>query len=53
MTIRKLIRVCFSLPQTVYYNFRYIPFKSAVRIPLLVSYDTRVLGEAVRELNVT
>lgn len=44
MTTRKLIRVFFSLPKTIYYNFYYLPFKVAMRLPLLVSYDTRVLG---------
>jgi acetyltransferase-like isoleucine patch superfamily enzyme len=44
--VRRFFRVLFGLPKTVYFNLRVLPFRQAVRLPLLVSpkvalYDLR------------
>lgn len=37
-----LLKILFSLPKTTYVNFRLFPFKSAIKLPLWVTYDTKL-----------
>lgn len=38
------IDILFSLPKSLYVNFRLLPFKRAIRLPILVKYNTVVKG---------
>ena len=31
------------MPKTVYFNFRVFPFRTAIRLPVLISYDTKLI----------
>lgn len=42
MNIAKIIKCIVSLPKTIYFCFRYLPFNQAIRIPILVAYDTHI-----------
>ena len=48
------LRILLSLPKTVWLNFRHLPFKQAIKLPLFISYDTdiSVKGKIVIEGNV-
>lgn len=42
----KLFLIChaaLSIPKTIYFNFRCFPLKTALRLPVLISYRTRIL----------
>jgi len=46
------IKAILSLPKSIWVNFRYLPFRQAIKLPILVAYDVRFsahMGEAVRE----
>ena len=45
MKIRKIIRAVLSVPNTIYVNLKYLPFRTAIMLPLLVSYDTLIYGK--------
>lgn len=38
--IKKIFRIILSIPKTIYFNFKCLDFKSAIRLPVLVAYDT-------------
>ena len=44
--LSKIFIYLLSLPKTLFYNFRYLPFRQAVHFPIVVRYDAviRVLG---------
>ena len=42
MRIKKLVRCVISLPKSIYFCFRYLPFNQAIRIPILIAYDTNI-----------
>ena len=42
MRIKKLVRCVISLPKSIYFCFRYLPFNQAIRIPILIAYDTHI-----------
>ena len=46
--MRKAIRFVFfllwSLPKTVYFNFKVLPFKIAVKLPILIGYNIRIVS---------
>ena len=42
MRIKKLVRCVISLPKSIYFCFRYLPFNQAIRIPILIAYDTSI-----------
>lgn len=44
MKLRKIFRICASIPKTVYLNYRLLPFRQALRLPIFVAYDVK-LGE--------
>lgn len=44
MNIRNIIRHFLSIPKTVYFNFVVFPLKIAIKLPVFVSYDTKIVG---------
>ena len=38
-----LLKILFSLPKTIYVNFRLFPFKTAIKLPIWVTYNTKVV----------
>lgn len=38
----KLLKILLGLPKTLYVNFRVLPFRQAVRLPIWVTCDTRL-----------
>ncbi|MCM3363692.1 acyltransferase [Niallia sp. Sow4_A1] len=37
-----LIKLLFSMPKTLYFNFKAFPFKQAIKLPILISYNTKI-----------
>lgn len=46
MRLSQIITYCLSLPKTIYFNFRCLNTKEAVRLPIFISYKVKL-----RELN--
>lgn len=42
--IHKVIHLLISLPITIWVNFKALPIKQAIRLPMLIDYRTRVKG---------
>ena len=42
--IGKYIRLVFSLPKSFYMNFRWLPFKKAIKFPIMISFDASLRG---------
>lgn len=42
MKIRKILRIIFSLPKTIYFNFRMLPVRQAVHLPFFVCNDVEL-----------
>ena len=40
--MNKIIEGIISLPKSVYYSFKFLPFKQALKTPLAVRYDTTI-----------
>lgn len=40
-----------SLCKTIYYNFKYLPFKSAIKLPMIVAKNSRITGKGIINLN--
>lgn len=38
----KLLKILFAVPKTLYVNFRVLPFRQAVKLPIWVTCQTRV-----------
>lgn len=38
-----LLKILFPLPETIYVNFRLFPFKTAFKLPIWVTYNTKVV----------
>lgn len=38
----KLLKILFAIPKTLYVNFRVLPFRQAVKLPIWVTCQTRV-----------
>lgn len=34
--------ILFSIPKTVFFNFRYLPFKQAVKLPIWITYNSKI-----------
>lgn len=43
MGLKKLLRMMMSMPKTVYFNFRYLPFAQAIKLPICFHYSTRIV----------
>lgn len=44
MNIKLLIETIVSLPKTFYFNFKYLPFKLAIKLPMFIDYKTRIIN---------
>ena len=42
LRLREILSLIISLPITVYVNFRCLPFKTALKLPLFIGYKTRI-----------
>lgn len=42
MKIRDIFSLIISLPITIYVNFRYLSFKTALKLPIFVGYKTHI-----------
>lgn len=42
--MKNIIEGIISLPKSVYYNFKFLPFKQALKTPLAVRYDTTIIS---------
>lgn len=40
--IKKICILIFSIPKTLYFNFHYLEFKKAIKLPILVSYKVKL-----------
>lgn len=40
--VNKIILLILSLPKTIYINFKYLKFKEAIKLPILVSYKVKL-----------
>lgn len=43
MNFKTYLEVLISLPKTVFFNFRYLPFNEAKKLPILVHYKTKIV----------
>lgn len=41
-SIKKLTKIIGAIPRTVYFNFRYLPFAQAIRLPIWLATNVRV-----------
>lgn len=39
----KFLKILFALPKTIYLNFKLFPFREAVKLPIWVTYNTKVV----------
>lgn len=42
METKDFINIVLSIPKTIYFNFRYLPFKQAIKLPIWLTYNTFV-----------
>lgn len=40
--VHNLLKVLISIPKSLFFNFRVLPFKQAVKIPFLIGYNTKI-----------
>ena len=40
--MRSILNILLSFPKTLLFNFRYLPFSQAIRIPIWISYNTYI-----------
>ena len=38
----KLVNIVLSIPKTIFFNFCYLPFKQALKLPIWIAYDVKV-----------
>lgn len=43
MNFKKVFEYLLSVPKSIYVSFRLLPFRQAVRIPIFVRYNTKLL----------
>lgn len=44
LSLSYITEIILSLPKTIYFNFRCLPFYKAVRLPFYIHYKTRLFG---------
>lgn len=49
LSLKEILSLLISLPITVYVNFRCLPFRTALKLPLFIGYKTR-LGHLSRNI---
>lgn len=42
MRLCQLIKCVISLPKSIYFCLRCLPLKQALRVPILIAYDTHI-----------
>lgn len=42
--MNKYVKLLLSIPKIIYTNFRWLPLKQAVKLPILISYDSKLVG---------
>lgn len=42
----KLVNIVLSIPKTIFFNFCYLPFKQALKLPIWIAYDVKVSAAA-------
>ena len=42
--MNKYLELFFSIPKTLYFNFRVLPLNQAVKIPILIHYNTKLIN---------
>ena len=42
LKIREIFSLIISLPITIYVNFRCLPFKTALKLPIFIGYKTHI-----------
>ena len=40
MNLKKIL----SLPKSLYFNLKVFPLKTAIKLPILISYDTKIIN---------
>ncbi|WP_161980209.1 acyltransferase [Streptococcus sp. S784/96/1] len=50
--IAKIVKYIMSVPKTLYFNFTVLPFKEAVKLPFLISYDLKLVGISKETINI-
>lgn len=40
--MNRKLKLLFSIPKTIWFNFRYLPFSQAIRLPICISYDSYI-----------
>ena len=38
----QIIKCIVSLPKSIFFCFKYLPLKQAMRVPILISYKTKI-----------
>jgi acetyltransferase-like isoleucine patch superfamily enzyme len=44
MKINEIIRYILSIPKILYFNFKVLPFKQAICLPIIISYKTKIIS---------
>lgn len=39
-----ILEIIFSIPKTIYFNFKVLPFKYAIKFPYIISYHVKLIG---------
>lgn len=42
MDLKKFFRLVISIPKTIYFNFRVLPFNQAIKLPVFIAYDVEL-----------
>lgn len=47
------IKILFSIPKVVYFNFKYLPIYQALKLPIWISYNTKlsIKGKIILDTN--
>lgn len=43
MKLEQVVKYLLSIPKTIYFNFRTLPVKHAIKLPIFISYSTKLL----------
>lgn len=44
MKTKQLVTYLLSVPKTIYFNFRSLPFKQAIKMPIFIAYKVKILS---------
>lgn len=40
--MNKILKLLFSIPKTIFFNFKHLPFNQAIKLPIFISYDSYI-----------